>query len=141
MVMTIILIMMIVASDDGEDGRERGEEKTGIIMVLTIYFKSTSLEKLQDSERKQQQKEHHQSHVFDTHTKKRYPNCSTVFCSVTKSYPTLCDTMGYSPSRLPYPWDFPGKNTGMDYHFHLQEIFPNQGSNPSLLHWRQILYH
>ena len=67
MVMTIILIMMIVASDDGEDGRERGEEKTGIIMVLTIYFKSTSLEKFQDSERKQQQKEHHQSHVFDTH--------------------------------------------------------------------------
>ena len=51
MVMTIILIMMIVASDDGEDGRERGEEKTGIIMVLTIYFKSTSLEKFQDSER------------------------------------------------------------------------------------------
>ena len=69
MVMTIILIMMIVASDDGEDGRERGEEKTGIIMVLTIYFKSTSLEKFQDSERKQQQKEHHQSHVFDTHKK------------------------------------------------------------------------
>ena len=69
MVMIIILIMMIVTSDDGEDGRERGKEKTVMSMVLTIYFKSTSLEKCQDNERKQQQKEQHQSHVFDTHTK------------------------------------------------------------------------
>ena len=61
--------MMIVTSDDGEDGRERGKEKTVMSMVLTIYFKSTSLEKCQDNERKQQQKEQHQSHVFDTHTK------------------------------------------------------------------------
>ena len=37
--------------------------------------------------------------------------------------------------------DFPGKNTGVGCHFLLQGIFPNQGSNPSLLHCRQILYH
>ena len=39
------------------------------------------------------------------------------------------------------PWDSPGKNTGVDCHSLLQEIFPMQGSNPGLLHCRQILYH
>ena len=29
----------------------------------------------------------------------------------------------------------------MGYHFLFQGIFPNQGSNPGLLHCRQILYH
>ena len=37
-------------------------------------------------------------------------------------------------------WDSPGKNTGMVCHFLLQEIFPTQGSNLSLLLGRQILY-
>ena len=34
----------------------------------------------------------------------------------------------------------PGKNTGVSCHFLLQGIFPTQGSNPGLLHCRQILY-
>ena len=38
------------------------------------------------------------------------------------------------------PWGFPGKNTGVGCHFLLQGIFPTQGSNPGLLHWRQMLY-
>ena len=38
------------------------------------------------------------------------------------------------------PWDSPGKNTGVSCHFLLQGIFPTQGSNPGLLHCRQILY-
>ena len=29
----------------------------------------------------------------------------------------------------------------MDFHFLLQGIFLTQGSNPGLLHYRQILYH
>ena len=33
------------------------------------------------------------------------------------------------------------KNTGVHNHFLLQEIFPTPGSNLSLLHGRQILYH
>ena len=37
-------------------------------------------------------------------------------------------------------WDSPGKNTGVGCHFLLQGIFPTQGSNPGLLHCRQILY-
>ena len=38
------------------------------------------------------------------------------------------------------PWDFPGNSTGVDCHFLLQGIFPTQGSNPGLLHHRQMLY-
>ena len=39
------------------------------------------------------------------------------------------------------PWNSPGKNTGVGCHFFLQGIFPTQGSNLGLPHWRQILYH
>ena len=35
----------------------------------------------------------------------------------------------------------PSKSTGVDCCFLLQEIFPAPGSNPGLLHCRQILYH
>ena len=42
---------------------------------------------------------------------------------------------------LPCPWDFPGKNTGVDCCFVLQGIFLTQGSNLGLPHCRQILYH
>ena len=48
---------------------------------------------------------------------------------------------GLQPASLLCPWDFPGKNTGVGCHSHLQEIFPIQGSNLSLLHCRQVLYH
>ena len=41
--------------------------------------------------------------------------------------------------RLQCPWDSPGKNTGVGCHFLLQGIFPTQGSNPGLLHCRQML--
>ena len=32
--------------------------------------------------------------------------------------------------------DFSGKNTGLRCHFLLQGSFPDQGSNPYLLHWQ-----
>ena len=50
-------------------------------------------------------------------------------------FPTLCDPMDCSLlcTRLLCPWDSPGKNTGVDCHFLLQGIFPNQGLNPHLL--------
>ena len=44
-------------------------------------------------------------------------------------------------SRLLCPWDFPGKHTGVSCYFLLQGIFPMQGLNPGLLHYRQILYY
>ena len=55
-------------------------------------------------------------------------------CLVAKSYPTLLQPHG--PARLLCPWDSPGKNTGVGYHFLLQGIFPTQGSNSRLLHWQ-----
>ena len=42
---------------------------------------------------------------------------------------------GLWPTRLLCPWDFPGKNTGVDCHFLLQGIFPTQGPNPCPLRW------
>ena len=41
---------------------------------------------------------------------------------------------------LSSPWNSPGQNTGVSSFSLLQGIFPTQGSNPCLLHWRRILY-
>ena len=38
------------------------------------------------------------------------------------------------------PWNSPGQNTGVGSLSLLREIFSTQGSNPGLLHCRQILY-
>ena len=43
--------------------------------------------------------------------------------------------------QAPLSVEFCGKNTGVSIHSHLQGIFLTQGSNPGLLHCRQILYH
>ena len=37
-----------------------------------------------------------------------------------QSCPTLCDPIRRQPTRLPRPWDSPGKNTGVGCHFLLQ---------------------
>ena len=47
---------------------------------------------------------------------------------------------GLLPTRLLYPWNFLGKNTGVGCHFLLQGMFLTQGLNPGLPHCRQILY-
>ena len=44
------------------------------------------------------------------------------------------------PHGLYSSWNSPGQNTGVGSLFLLQGIFPTQGSNPGLLHCRQILY-
>ena len=44
------------------------------------------------------------------------------------------------PRGLHSPWNSPGQNTGVGSLSLLQGIFPTQGSNPSLLHCRWILY-
>jgi len=49
--------------------------------------------------------------------------------------------MDYSQPGSPVHGDSPGKNTGMGCYALLQGIFPTQGSNPGLLHYRQILYY
>ena len=44
------------------------------------------------------------------------------------------------PYGLGSPWDSPGQNTGVGSFSLLQGIFPTQGLNPGLPHYRQILY-
>ena len=45
-----------------------------------------------------------------------------------------------SSLRLYSPWNSPGQNTGVGGLSLLQGIFPTQGLNPGLLHYRWILY-
>ena len=47
----------------------------------------------------------------------------------------------WMPARLPWPWDFPGKDTGVVCYALFQGIFWSQGWNPGLLHFRWILFH
>ena len=65
---------------------------------------------------------------------------SPLWREVTQSCLTLCNPMDCSPAKPLYPWDFPGKNTGVGCHFVLQEIFLSQGLNPVLPHCGQNLY-
>ena len=53
--------------------------------------------------------------------KNPFSACSQ-YCFFTKSRPLFCDL---------YPWDFPGKNTGVGCHFLLQGIFLTQRSKLS----------
>ena len=53
----------------------------------------------------------------------------------------LSDPMDCSPLGSSVHGDSPGKNTGVGCHAPLQEIFPIQGSNLGLLHYKQIRYH
>ena len=61
--------------------------------------------------------------------------CKTGFCCcclVAQLCRTLLQLHGLQPTRFLCPWDSPGQNTGVGYHFLLQGIFPTQGSKPSL---------
>ena len=64
-------------------------------------------------------------------------------CAVL-SHAVMSDSLrphGCSPPGSFVHWDTPGRNDRVGCHALLRGIFPNQGSNPSLLHWSQILYH
>ena len=58
--------------------------------------------------------------------------CESESCSV------VSDCL--RPHGLYRPWNSPGQNTEVGSCSLLQGIFPTQGSNPGLLHWRWILY-
>ena len=70
------------------------------------------------------------------------PPCPSPMCvGVSRSVvPDSLRPHGLQSTRFFYPWDFPGKDTGVGCHFLLQGIFPTQGSKPGLLYCRQILY-
>jgi len=63
-----------------------------------------------------------------------------------KSQSVSCSVMSdclqpLEPTSLLSPWGSPDKNTGVGCHFLLWGILLTQGSNPGILHCRQILYH
>ena len=65
--------------------------------------------------------------------------CARSVTSVTSFVSDSLWPCGLQPTRLLYPWDSPGKNTGVGCCALLQGIFPTQGSNPHLLyflHWQ-----
>ena len=55
----------------------------------------------------------------------------------SESSSVLSDSL--RPHELYSPWNSPGQSTGVGSLSLLQGIFPTQGSNPGLLHCRQIL--
>ena len=60
--------------------------------------------------------------------------------STAQSESEICSGVSNSlrPHGLYSPWNSPGQNTGVGSLSLLQEIFPTQGSNPGLLHYRWI---
>ena len=60
-------------------------------------------------------------------------------CKLLQLCLTLYDPMYYGPLWLLYPWDSPGKSTGVCCHALFQGIFPTQGWSLHLLlllHWQ-----
>ena len=70
--------------------------------------------------------------------------CCNVYESeseVTQSCPTLCDPMDCGLPGSSLHGILQARVLGVGCHFLLQRIFPTQGLNPGLPHWRQTLYH
>ena len=70
--------------------------------------------------------------------------CVWVCVCVCVSHPVISDSLWPHrlwPTRLLYPWNSPGKNTGVGCHSLFYGFFLTQASNPCFLHCRQILYH
>ena len=58
-------------------------------------------------------------------------------CLVAKSCSTFCDPWIVTCQAPLCPWNSPGKNTGVSFHFLLQGFFLTQGLNLYLLHWEE----
>ena len=67
----------------------------------------------------------------------RYILCYAKSLSLLRLFAT---PMNCSPPSSSVCGGYPGKNTGLGCHAFLQGIFPNQGSNPDLPRYEQILY-
>ena len=64
---------------------------------------------------------------------------NSSFCSYeSESHPVVPDSLW--PDGLYSPQNSPGQNTGVSSISLFQGIFPTQGSNPGLPHYRRILY-
>ena len=76
------------------------------------------------------------------HTSFQSCNINTAVC-ICVSHSVVCNSLRHHGLySLPgSSWNSPGKNTGVGCHSLLQGTFPTQGSNPDLLHCRQVPYH
>ena len=53
-------------------------------------------------------------------------------CACVCMHPVISDSLQHhklQPASLLCPWNFPGKNNGVGFHFLFQGIFPTHGSN------------
>ena len=75
------------------------------------------------------------SRVFSNTTVQKHHFFSA--CEVKCNHSVMSDSL--QPHGLYSPWNSPGQNTGVGSLSLLQGIFQTQGSNPGLLHCRQIL--
>ena len=95
---------------------------------------------------KHRQKTSHWKRVLLGLTAKPFSRSPTFDFITVLSCSVVSDSLrpfGFWPIKLFWPWEFPGKNTGVSCYFLLQRIFPTQGLNPGLLcllYFRQILY-
>ena len=74
--------------------------------------------------------------IFSIHRIKYYTGTLSMYVCV---YSDISDTLwpyGLLPTSFLCPWNFPGKNTGVGYHFLFQGIFLTQRWNLLLLHWQ-----
>ena len=60
---------------------------------------------------------------------------------LSRCHVQLFVTLWTVADQAPLSMAFPRKNTGVGCHAFLQGIFPTQGSDPSLLLAKQIVYH
>ena len=72
------------------------------------------------------------------HKKQQWYNLCVCVPCVCALVPYSLKSHGLQPTRLLWPWDFPGKNSGVGGQFLLQGMFLTKGSNPSLLHWQAL---
>ena len=95
--------------------------------------------------------DHHSASVCFKHRVSRFPlrkelshfMLCCILCSVASVSSVVSDSLwphGLQPARLLCPQNSLSRNTGVGCHSLLQGIFLTQGSNPGLLHCRQILY-
>ena len=71
------------------------------------------------------------------------PCLASIMCCAVLSYLVMSDSLwphGLWPTRLLCPWGFSRQEYWGRLPSLLQGIFPAKGSNPGLLHYRQILY-
>ena len=68
------------------------------------------------------------------------PDSSGKVKTESESHSVVSHSLPPHGGKLYSPWKSPGQNTRVGSLSLLQGIFPTQGSNPGLLHCRQILY-